>query len=134
MVKIVAWLGYSEERVWNSFFLQYLWEFCLGIKLAELYVKTPSLLNTLPCIQLVLICVVGIVLTGLTGWLGFPWRLYNDIPSLMGYTSLALIIYQTKIGAINNLFRNINKCSYEWYLIHVLAFQIVVCKLPKLAY
>lgn len=45
---IVAWLGYSEERVWNSFFLQYLWEFCLGIKLAELYVKTPSLLNTLP--------------------------------------------------------------------------------------
>ena len=32
---IVAVLKFSEFRVWNSFFLQYLWEFCLGMWIAE---------------------------------------------------------------------------------------------------
>lgn len=41
---VVGLLGYAEERVWNSFILQYLWEFCLGMVLAALYVKCPSTL------------------------------------------------------------------------------------------
>ena len=27
----------NDMRIWNSFFLQYLWEFILGMKLAEIY-------------------------------------------------------------------------------------------------
>lgn len=34
---IVAMLGKSDVRVWNSFFLQYLWEFVLGMYLAKCY-------------------------------------------------------------------------------------------------
>ena len=32
---IVGILGYEEMRPWGSFFLQYLWEFCLGMWIAE---------------------------------------------------------------------------------------------------
>lgn len=32
---VVGMLGFEEERPWGSFFLQYLWEFCLGMWIAE---------------------------------------------------------------------------------------------------
>ena len=69
---IVGLLGYAEERVWNSFFLQYLWEFCLGMELAALYVKRPSALDVPKWKCLIPACIVGVVLTGLAGWAGFP--------------------------------------------------------------
>lgn len=68
----VGLLGYSEERVWNSFFLQYLWEFCLGMKLAEIYVKRQSALNVPKWKWLLPVCFIGLVLTGIMGWAGFP--------------------------------------------------------------
>ena len=123
---LVGMLGYSEERVWNSFFLQYLWEFCLGMKLAEVYVKRPSALKIPKWKFLVPACVISMALTGLTGWAGFPWRLYNDIPSLIGYTSLALIVYKVGISIVNKFFCYTNGCSYEWYLVHDLVFQITM--------
>ena len=118
--------GYSEERVWNSFFLQYLWEFCLGMKLAEIYVKRPSALDVPEWKYLFPVCLTGLIMTGVMGWAGFPYRLYNDIPSLIGYTALALIVYKTGIGFINNFFCYTNRFSYEWYLVHILVFQVVM--------
>lgn len=118
--------GHSEERVWNSFFLQYLWEFCLGMKLAELYVRKPSALDLPKWKYLVPVCVVGMMLTGMMGWMGFPWKLFNDIPSLFGYFSLALIIYKLHIVVVNRFFSYTNRFSYEWYLVHILVFQIVM--------
>lgn len=123
---VVGLLGYSEKRVWNSFFLQYLWEFCLGMKLAELYVKRPSSLKIPKWKYLISICILSILLTGIMGGMGFPWKLYNDIPSLIGYTFLALILYKIGIVPINRFFSYTNKFSYEWYLVHILIFQIVM--------
>ena len=116
--------GHAEERVWNSFFLQYLWEFCLGMKLAELYHKKPETLTVPKWKHLVPACIAAMALTGVMGMAGFPWKLYNDIPSLIGYTSIALIIYKTDIKAVNRFFSYTNKFSYEWYLVHILVFQI----------
>ena len=123
---LVGLLGFGEERVWNSFFLQYLWEFCLGMKLAEVYLKRPAALNAPQWKILIPVCIVAMMMTGVLGWLGFPWKLYNDIPSLVGYTSFALILYKLGISQINNLFVFTNKFSYEWYLVHILVFQIVM--------
>ena len=123
---IVGLLGYAEERVWNSFFLQYLWEFCLGMKLAEWYVKRPSVLEIPKWRFLFSACMAGVALTGIMGWTGFPWRLYNDIPSLIGYTSLALIVYKVGIGPLNRFFSYTNRFSYEWYLVHILVFQVLM--------
>lgn len=122
---LVGLLGFGEERVWNSFFLQYLWEFCLGMKLAEVYLKRPAALNAPQWEILIPVCIVAMMMTGVLGWLGFPWKLYNDIPSLVGYTSFALILYKLGISQINNLFVFTNKFSYEWYLVHMLVFQVL---------
>lgn len=122
----VGLLGYGEERVWNSFFLQYLWEFCLGMKLADIYMRRPEALAVPEWKWLIPACVFGMVLTGVTGWLGFPWKLYNDIPSLIGYASLALIIYKAGMKPVNRFFSYTNRCSYEWYLVHILVFGIVM--------
>jgi len=62
----------------------------------------------------------------MTGVWGFSWKLYNDIPSLIGYTSFALIVYKFGINQINKFFVFTNKFSYEWYLVHILIFQIVM--------
>lgn len=123
---IVGIMGLSEERVWNSFFLQYLWEFCLGMKLAEIYRKRPTALSIPKWRCLLPVCLIAMALTGVMGWAGFPWRLYNDIPSLIGYTTLALMVYKAGVGFINHFFSYTNRFSYEWYLVHILVFQVVM--------
>ena len=120
----VGLLGYAEERVWNSFFLQYLWEFCLGMKMAEIYHDNPKALEVPRWKYLLTLCVAGVGLTGIMGFAGWPWKLYNDIPSLMGYMSLALIIYKVGIKPLNRLLEWTNRFSYEWYLVHMLVFAI----------
>ena len=114
---IVGIMGLSEERVWNSFFLQYLWEFCLGMKLTEIYRKNPTTLSVLKWKYLLPACLIAMALTGVMGWAGFPWRLYNDIPSLIGYTSLALIVYKAAQDYLN-VFSVIQTSSHTngiWY-------------------
>lgn len=119
---IVAMLGKSDVRVWNSFFLQYLWEFVLGMYLAKCY-RTNSGIFNLPSFRiLVPICIIGIALTGLAGLKGGIWKLYNDIPSMIGYLFVLLIIYKLQIKPINYVFKFTNKISYEWYLVHILVF------------
>lgn len=122
---VVGISGCSEERVWNSFFLQYLWEFCLGMKVAEGYLNNPDCFYIPKFKYLLLACFFGMMLTGFMGYMGFPWKLYNDIPSLIGYTSLALIIYKLGINVLNNFFCFTNSISYEWYLVHILVFQVL---------
>lgn len=121
----VGLLGYAEERVWNSFFLQYLWEFCLGMKMAEIYHGNPKALEVPQWKYLLPLCVAGVGVTGIMGFAGWPWKLYNDIPSLVGYMSLALVIYKVGIKPLNRLLEWTNRFSYEWYLVHMLVFDII---------
>ena len=62
---------------------------------------------------------------GIMGFAGWPWKLYNDIPSLMGYMSLALIIYKVGIKPLNRLLEWTNRFSYEWYLVHMLVLSLI---------
>ena len=68
--------------------------------------------------------IVGLGLTGVTGFVGGYWLSYNDISSLIGYMSMALIVYKLSINWVNRFFQYTNKVSYEWYLIHILIFSI----------
>ncbi|WP_367619888.1 acyltransferase family protein [Paraprevotella xylaniphila] len=121
----VGLLGYAEERVWNSFFLQYLWEFCLGMKMAEIYHGNPKALEVPRWKCLLPLCMAGVGVTGIMGFAGWPWKLYNDIPSLVGYMSLALVIYKVGIKPLNRLLEWTNRFSYEWYLVHMFVFDII---------
>lgn len=121
---LVGWLGKQSDRAWSSFFLQYLWEFVLGMKLAGLYKNTPERFG-IPGYGILIIGVfVGLLLTGVMGNIGGMMKLYNDIPSLIGYLSLALLIYKLSLPYVNKVFISINRISYEWYLVHGLTFLI----------
>lgn len=63
-------------------------------------------------------------LTGASGFVGGVWKSFNDIPSLAGYMSMALIVYKTGIKWVNGFFEYTNRISYEWYLVHILVFMV----------
>lgn len=117
-------MGLDDERVWNSLFLQYLWEFVLGMWLASVYFEHPEKLKLSKMWILVVATVAGLGLTGVSGFAGGFWKSYNDIPSLVGYMSMALFVYKLSINWVNRFFQYTNKVSYEWYLVHILVFSI----------
>ena len=128
---LVGVLGYGEMRPWGSCFLQYLWEFCLGMwmagKIANGNARTLSLadIKRWKWSWLLVGTVLGMGLTGLMGWKGGVLKLYNDIPSLFGYLFLALIVYKTGISFVNRFFSWASSFGYELYLIHSLTFVVI---------
>jgi peptidoglycan/LPS O-acetylase OafA/YrhL len=119
---ITSVLEKSDLRIWNSFFLQYLGEFVLGIFLAMKYKENPEFIKIPSKWLLMVLAAAGIALVGYTGIKGGVLKLYNDIPSLIGYTCLALLIFSLGVKWINRFFIYTNKFSYEWYLVHILVF------------
>ena len=121
---LVGLLGYDEERVWNSFFLQYVWEFVLGMWLAAYYQKSPDSQIIPNWLFVIAGAIIGIALTGVMAWNGGVLKLYNDIPSLIGFISILLFIYKLSIPFVNRIICYTNQISYEWYLVHILIFDI----------
>ena len=128
---IVGILGYEEMRPWGSFFLQYLWEFCLGMWIAEKMFNRDEIgkmaISPGQWKWWWLLCsaAIGMGLTGLMAWNGGILKLYNDIPSMMGYLSLMLLIYKIGISAVNSFFEWASGFSYELYLVHSLVFAVM---------
>ena len=126
---IVGCLGYEDFRSWGSFFLQYLWEFALGMWLAE-KVKMEGwteerMKGKLKIWHLMVGISVGMGLSALMAWNGGTLKLYNDIPSLVGYASMLLLVYKLGIKWVNRSFCYTSKIGYEWYLVHSLTFIVV---------
>lgn len=126
---VVGWLGYEDYRPWGSFFLQYLWEFALGMWLAE-KVKMEGwtegrMMSKLKIWHILVGMITGMGLSALMAWNGGYLKLYNDIPSLVGYASMLLLVYKLGIKWVNRFFRCTSKIGYEWYLVHSLTFIVV---------
>jgi peptidoglycan/LPS O-acetylase OafA/YrhL len=122
---LVGIIGKADIRIWNSFCLQYLGEFVLGMMLAIKYKQNPDFIRLPKQWLLLIFAIVGIAIVGISGIKGGIFKLYNDIPSLVGYLSLALLIYSVSIKPLNNFFIYTNRFSYEWYLLHILVFSCV---------
>ena len=73
----------------------------------------------------------GMGLSALMAWNGGWLKLYNDIPSLIGYLSLALLVYKIGNKIVNRFFKWANSFSYELYLVHSLVFTIVAYIVPE---
>lgn len=74
--------------------------------------------------------VVGMSLTGIMGWIGGILKLYNDIPSLMGYLNLLLIVYKASCSFgcltwIKTFFSWASSFGYELYLVHSLVYVVM---------
>ena len=116
---LVAVLGLENERIWNSFFLQYLWEFALGMCIADyLYHGSDIVIKSK---LLVPVSIISLLVTFLATTAGSIFRLFNDITSLIGYGGIALILFSIKyFEPIQKLIAKISIFSYEWYLVHIL--------------
>lgn len=111
----------GDVRIWGSFCLQYIWEFALGFVLAECFYHGRSwrIKND----WLLLLAVAGIGLQACFAMLSDVLKLFNDVPALIGYTSLALLF--SNIPLIKKLCIQLSAFSYEYFLIHVLIFTTV---------
>lgn len=125
---LVIYLGKETVRVWNSFFVRYLWEFALGMVLASEFKRNGYKLNF--NLKPIYYLLIGILNCGLYALLalkgGDIGKMTNDIPALIGYSSLAIWIYLIYNKTINGFFLYTGKISYSLYLIHTLTVSIVL--------
>lgn len=121
---LVVALGFESERIWNSFFLQYLWEFAFGMCVAD-YLYRGHDISIKPLI-LIPLSILGLAATYLTANLGTLFRVFNDVPSLLGYGGIALLIYSLNVFDVaKKILLKLSNFSYEWYLLHMLVFTTI---------
>ena len=133
-IALVIWLGKEPQRVWNSFFLRYLWEFGLGMAIAHYLIKKDFGLTFKfrPWFFLI----IGVVNCALYAFLalkgGSVGAMTNDIPALIGYSSIAIWIYLISIRFVNSFFVFSGKVSYTLYLLHTLILLLLMHFLDEL--
>lgn len=124
---LVYLINKEDARTWYSFFLQYYWEFALGIIIAEKASTNEGIINT-RANQFVLLC-VGLICCLVYGFLalkgGAVGKLYNDLFAFTGYTLLAIFLYRLQFKPINRFFIFIGEISLPVYLLHILVLLIL---------
>ena len=121
---LMVFTNLGEERVWGSFFLQYIWEFAAGMCIAEKIHNGEDI-----CVDvriLVPTAVLGVILAAWASQINVFFRVANDIVAFAGYISVALLLYSVGWSVVNRSIIFISRYSYEWYLTHILVFHIVV--------
>jgi peptidoglycan/LPS O-acetylase OafA/YrhL len=131
----VAWwlsisiLGVADLMVFNASFIQFLWEFSLGIVFADLLTKKGSRFWEQDPRILIGASVLG---AGLTAFLAIRFgqigRVFNDIPAAISYVSLSslcFLVCDRYLGMAKRLLIHISGLSYELYLIHMLVLVLV---------
>lgn len=134
----IAWwllvfaLDKGQLRSWNSFFLQFLWEFALGMLLAERYKNARQgeprgdfwnysmWINITAAVFFTGLMLLLVLKLGATG------RIFNDIPALLGYSAGCIVLFQFSekfLPAVRRCFVWLGGISFSLYLIHVLVLD-----------
>lgn len=125
---IVYYSGHAELRVWNSFFLQYLWEFCAGMICAHLIKAKRYIFWEIKWPILFVIAFLGISLMGFLAIKGgYIGKLFNDIPAFFGYSALVILIYDFSFKVMKpskRFFIWIGGISYSLYLTHLFVLSL----------
>ena len=126
---IITYFNLADQRIYNSFFLQYLWEFCAGIVLAKYYRSSNKLFWEQNNFILMFIAAIGIAAMALMAIKGGrTGQTFNDIPASIGYTSLSAFIFSVSGKSIKIFERFlvfVGKLSYELYLTHMIIFILL---------
>ena len=89
---ITALLGVTDMRVFNSFFLQYLWEFSLGMLLAKEYKDTGKLkVMSIKWSTLITLTTVSIIIFGAMALANDAFKAFNDIFSVLSFGGVILL-------------------------------------------
>jgi len=105
--------------------------------MAEIYHGNPKALEVPRWKYLLPLCVAGVGVTGIMGFAGWPWKLYNDMPSLVGYMSLALVIYKVGIKPLNRLLEWTNRfycIGYKTPIVMVFMLCLLLSYSTAIAY
>jgi peptidoglycan/LPS O-acetylase OafA/YrhL len=134
---LIVWFsGHDGMRTWNSFFLQFLWEFGLGQVLAGVYLKNSGGrvkgdFWNYPAWGWYL--VAGLLFLGLMvlmiRTMGPAGRVFNDVPALFGYSALCIFIYRLAdqwLPPVRQFFIWVGGVSYSLYLVHVLVLDLLL--------
>lgn len=122
---LIIYLGKAGVRVWNSFFLQFFWEFTLGIVVARNQ-WLPRLLKRPWSVYLTL-AILGIGTTaGLALKGGQTGQIFNDYFAFVGYVCVCVILYRmgNVLTGINRFVLWVESFSYSLYLMHMVPLSI----------
>lgn len=127
--------GLYRERIWNSFFLQYLWEFALGIFIADLYIERgKEYFHRIRIWQVLCVTIVSIIVFITMALKGGALKNFNDLFSVLSFGGICYILYN--FISFKKIFCWISKFSYELYLTHIITFtscfHFLSNKLPNL--
>ena len=124
-------------RIWGSFFLQFIWEFMLGMVCAERFYRSGYAFWKQKKTVLALVAILCIGLYSLMAIkLGVVGHIFNDFPALFGFTALGLFIFNLRAAWINKFILFTATVSYPLFLIHFLVLLLVlaVCKYLGLSF
>ena len=121
---LVGQLGLDGDRVWGSFFLKYIWEFIFGMLLARMYFMSSKNTPQWYKVLFVFLCsfIAVLICIGVGGYI----KLYIDFPSSIAILTFSVLLYQVFPIKMRKFFCVINKVSYEWYLVHMLVYNIII--------
>ena len=124
-LSVIWWIimeltGLGKSRIWGSFCLQFLWEFVLGMVVAEWFYNRNTV--RIPLSVLWCIAVSGLLLHAVTAIIGGWAAAFNDVPALFGYGSTVLLLWYYGKRFLAPIFLRIDRISYEWFLVHTSVF------------
>lgn len=123
-ISLIA-LGKETQRIWNSFFLQYLWEFSLGMILAKAYHQKRFSRIAIPTKPLVLVWGLSTVLFLGLSYSASAWVLiFNDYLALVSFSSTALLMRAFLGESYRGAMMWVSRFSFEVYLLHTLMILI----------
>jgi len=112
-MSFVCLINKGDERIWSSFFLQYYWEFALGMVIAERVFRSQGLIGeNINQLSLFAIAITNCAIYGSLALKCGTWgKSYNDFFALTGYSLLAVLVYNMDFKPMNRMFLFIGKIS-----------------------
>ncbi len=122
---LVWWLGKEDLRIWNSFFLHYIWEFVLGMVMAG-WLQEGKMKQNFKSGHFLL---TGVIFCVSYAWMGMKGgasgQLFNDYFALLGYSSIAIFLYKVLPKSFVKGMVWMGGFSFALYLWHMLILEIV---------
>ena len=123
----------NGNTAWVTHFPQFLWEFALGMTLADVYRNKNFRFWDWSPGWYACLAVLGVGAMGyFTLTFGEGVRAFNDIPAFLGYASLSILDFQFTrkyLPWLKNAFMKLGDVSFFLYLTHVLVVQVLMERL-----
>ena len=126
---VLAATPLHEYRIWRLFFPTFLWEFALGMVLADWYKQRDYRFWEEKRARLLVVAVVGMTVMALLAIHGGRvGRVLNDLPAFFGYAAVAVLVYRL-VTPLRSVFTFVGDIAYPLYLVHVFPLSVLLALL-----